>query len=75
KWLVKSKQGIVVAGGNGQGNGINQLNESGSVIGDQVGTVYVVDSENQRVLHLFNNSASGSIIIGGPRAGNGMDHL
>ncbi|CAF4931196.1 unnamed protein product, partial [Rotaria sp. Silwood2] len=39
KWVEGAKQGIVVAGGQGQGNGLTQLYYPEGVVVDQLGTV------------------------------------
>ncbi|CAF4922332.1 unnamed protein product, partial [Rotaria sp. Silwood2] len=44
-----AKQGIVVAGGQGQGNGLTQLYSPRGVVVDQLGTVYVADGWNARI--------------------------
>jgi hypothetical protein len=45
------------------------------VIVDQMGTVYVVESINHRVMRWFKGSTSGSVVIGGRGAGGRTDQL
>ena len=41
--------GVIVAGGNGQGNAMNQLNEPAEVMIDSTGNIYVSDYNNDRI--------------------------
>ncbi|CAF1165482.1 unnamed protein product [Rotaria sp. Silwood1] len=75
KWSIGSKEGIVVAGGNGWGNGTNQLSAPTSVVVDHMGTVYVADRNNHRVMRWLKDSKSGSVIIGGQGWGNRTTQL
>jgi DNA-binding beta-propeller fold protein YncE len=45
------------------------------VVVDQIGTVYVVDSVNHRVIRWLKGSKSGSVIIGGRGPGSGIAQL
>jgi sugar lactone lactonase YvrE len=65
KWMKDAKEGIVVAGGNGEGNSLTQLSYPRGVIVDQMGNVYVADSKNNRVMRFSKGSKKGSIIAGG----------
>ncbi|CAF4271034.1 unnamed protein product [Rotaria sordida] len=65
KWEEGAKQGIVVAGGQGQGNSLTQLNNPRGVIVDQLGTVYVADCYNHRVMRWPKGVTQGSVIVGG----------
>ncbi|CAF4697093.1 unnamed protein product, partial [Rotaria magnacalcarata] len=46
KWMKGTKEGIIVAGGQGKGNGLTQLPNPRGVVVDQLGTVYVADCVN-----------------------------
>ena len=68
-WTYYSKiylvtTGIVVAGGNGQGNNANQLNYPRGVYVDSSGNVYVADSKWQSS-KMEPNATAGSTIAGG----------
>jgi sugar lactone lactonase YvrE len=65
KWVEGAKQGIVVAGGRGEGNGLTQLYDPKGVIVDQLGTVYVADGWNARIMRWVKGATQGSIIVGG----------
>ncbi|CAF2062987.1 unnamed protein product, partial [Rotaria magnacalcarata] len=58
-----AREGPIVAGGNGQGNGTHQLQEPHAVLVDYMGTVYVADIFNSRIVRWLPNSQSGVIII------------
>ncbi|CAF2998546.1 unnamed protein product, partial [Rotaria sp. Silwood2] len=64
KWVEGSKQGIVVAGGQGEGNGPTQLYPPGGIVVDQLGTVYVADDENDRIMRWPKGATQGSVIVG-----------
>ena len=59
-----AKEGIVVAGGQGQGNGLTQLSNPRGVIVDQLGTVYVADYSNDRIMCWVKGATKGSVVVG-----------
>ncbi|CAF0994039.1 unnamed protein product [Rotaria sordida] len=65
KWEEGAKQGIVVADGQGAGNSLLQLDRPNGVVVDQLGTVYVADFGNHRIMRWPKGATQGSIIIGG----------
>ncbi|CAF5166544.1 unnamed protein product, partial [Rotaria sp. Silwood1] len=65
KWEEGAKQGIVVAGGQTYGNSLTQLNYPEGVVVDQLGTVYVADSWNNRIMRWPEGAIQGSVIVGG----------
>ncbi|CAF1514064.1 unnamed protein product [Rotaria sordida] len=75
KWEEGAKQGIVVAGGQGQGNSLTQLNRPLGVIVDQLGTVYVADQGNHRIMRWSKGTTQGSVIVGGNGAGAQSNQL
>ncbi|CAF3896181.1 unnamed protein product, partial [Adineta steineri] len=68
---------VVIAGGNGCGNGLNQFNGlNGAYVYEN--SLYVVDSGNHRIMKylLNNNSATnGTVVAGGNGAGNASNQL
>jgi hypothetical protein len=56
--------GIVVAGGNGAGNGLNQLDQPYGIFLDSMKNVYVADYGNYRIMKWAPGSTSGEIIAG-----------
>jgi sugar lactone lactonase YvrE len=65
KWMKGAKEGIVVAGGQGQGNGLRQLSCPQGIIVDQLGSVYVADRGNDRVMRWLKGAQEGTIVVGG----------
>jgi sugar lactone lactonase YvrE len=66
-----SKEGILVAGGQGKGNKLTQLSNPRGVIVDSLGTIYVVDGWNHRVMRWCSGVTEGDVIVGG----NGQGQL
>jgi sugar lactone lactonase YvrE len=75
KWVEGAKQGIVVAGGQGKGNGLTQLSYPKGVVVDQLGTVYVADTGNDRIMRWVKGATQGSVIVGGNSAGGQSNRL
>ena len=70
-----AKQGIVVAGGQGKGNGLTQLSCPRGVVVDQLGTVYVAEQENDRIMRWPKGATQGSVIVGGNGRGGQSNQL
>gem|GEM_PF-6922223 len=70
-----SNNGVVVAGGNGQGNGATQLNNPTSVWVDGSGNIFVVDQGNNRVQKWASPYTTGTTVCGGNGYGNGLNQL
>ncbi|CAF3385253.1 unnamed protein product [Rotaria socialis] len=69
------KDGTVVAGGNGKGNELNQVNWPTYVFVDQDYSVYVSDSKNHRVMKWMKNATDGIVVAGGQGEGNALAQL
>jgi hypothetical protein len=69
KWVKCAKEGIVVAGDQGQGNSLRQLDYPRGIIVDQLGSIYVADTGNHRVMRWLKGAAEGSIVVGGNEVG------
>ncbi|CAM4818319.1 unnamed protein product [Rotaria magnacalcarata] len=67
------QNGLTVAGGNGQGNGINQLSYPWGLYVDDDQTVYVADRDNHRIVEWKSGATSGQVVAGGNGQGSG-DH-
>ncbi|CAF2187693.1 unnamed protein product [Rotaria magnacalcarata] len=59
------QNGLTVAGGNGQGNGINQLSYPHGLYVDDDQTVYVADQYNHRIVEWKSGATSGQVVAGG----------
>ncbi|CAF3530911.1 unnamed protein product, partial [Rotaria sp. Silwood1] len=68
-------QGTVVAGGNGSGNRLDQLNGPQYVFVDRNNSVYVSDRENHRVMKWVEGAKQGFVVAGGRGKGNGLTQL
>jgi sugar lactone lactonase YvrE len=75
KWVEDAKQGIVVAGGQGEGNGLAQLSIPSGVVVDQLGTVYLSDGGNHRIMRWVKGATQGSVIVGGNGRGGQSNQL
>ncbi|CAF1973095.1 unnamed protein product [Rotaria magnacalcarata] len=62
KW---NQTGVTVAGGNEEGNGINQLNCPWGLYVDDDQTVYIADESNHRIMEWKSGAANGKIVAGG----------
>ncbi|CAF4618108.1 unnamed protein product, partial [Rotaria sp. Silwood2] len=73
---IKAKDnGKVVAGGHGQGNGLNQLNHPQCVFVDEYLQVYVSDSDNHRVMKWKEDAQVGEVVAGGNGEGSALTQL
>jgi sugar lactone lactonase YvrE len=64
-----------VAGGNGYGNGINQLSHPQGLYVDDDRTVYVADQWNHRIMEWKWDATSGQVVAGGNGQGSGAHQL
>ena len=75
RYRIGDKNGIVVAGRNGQGNQLNQLNYPTYLFVDEEQAVYVSDNNNHRVMK-WNKDAKESILVaGGQGQGSALTQL
>ncbi|CAF2089657.1 unnamed protein product [Rotaria magnacalcarata] len=75
RYQMGRNQGTIVAGGNGVGSGLNQLNHPTCVFVDQDHSVYVSDSNNHRVMKWIEGAKQGIIVAGGQGSGNSLTQL
>ena len=66
RYTIGDKNGIVVAGGNGQGNQLNQLNLPTYLFVDKEQAVYVSDNHNHRAMK-WNKGAKEGIVVAGDK--------
>jgi len=75
KWSKDEKQGTIVAGGNGKGDKLNQLNRPGPIFVDRDDSIYVSDRDNHRVMKWLKGAKEGIIVAGGQGRGNSLKQL
>ena len=75
RYTIGDKNGIVVAGGNGKGNQLNQLNCPTCLFVDKEQTVYVSDRNNHRVMKWNKGAKEGIVVAGGRRKGSALTQL
>ncbi len=75
RWKIGERNGTVVAGGNGEGNRLDQLDSPSYVFVDQDHAVYVSDSNNHRVMKWAKGAKEGIVVVGGQGPGNGVTQL
>ena len=65
KWMKGANEGIVVAGGQGQGDSLKQLSYPHGLVVNEVGDVYVADANNHRIMCWSSGSEEGRVVVGG----------
>lgn len=70
KWAPGATSGTVVAGGNGAGNGANQLNTPADVYIDGTGNLYIADQNNHRIQRWMPGSNTATTVSGTGSIGN-----
>ncbi|CAF1518604.1 unnamed protein product [Rotaria sp. Silwood1] len=72
KW---AQNGVTVAGGNGEGNGINQLSYPYGLYVDDDQSIYVADYFNHRIVEWKSGATSGQVVAGINGQGDGANQL
>ncbi|CAF3007284.1 unnamed protein product, partial [Rotaria sp. Silwood2] len=75
RYDVGDSEGTIVAGGNGKGDGLNQLNSPYRVFVDQDYSVYVSDEDNHRVMKWTDGATEGIVVAGGQGAGGSLSQI
>ena len=75
RYTIGDKNGIVVAGGNGQGNQFNPLNCPTHLFVDEEQAVYVSDYYNHRVIKLNKGANQGVVVAGERGEGSALSQL
>ena len=73
--IGKGGEGTIVAGGNGQGNKLNQLNSPTYIFIGRDETIYVSDTQNDRVMKWLKDAKEGVVVAGGQGRGNSLNQL
>jgi sugar lactone lactonase YvrE len=72
RWM---QNGLTVSGGNGMGNGSNQLYYPWGLHVDDDQTVYIADKFNHRIVEWKRDATSGQVVAGGNEQGSGANQL
>jgi sugar lactone lactonase YvrE len=75
RWKMRETNGTIVAGGNGRGNRLDQLNNPYNIFIDEDHSVYVSDRDNHRVMKWVKDAKEGIVVAGGQGKGNGLRQL
>ncbi|CAF2241105.1 unnamed protein product [Rotaria magnacalcarata] len=75
RYQLGDKNGTLVAGGNGKGNGLNQLNYPTYLFVDRHQNVYVSDHFNHRVMKWNKGAKEGIVVAGGQGYGDALTQL
>ncbi|CAF1121912.1 unnamed protein product [Adineta steineri] len=76
RWKMgENNEGIIVAGGNGKGDQLNQLNRPTYIFVDEEQSVYVSDRNNHRVMKWKKGAKEGIVVAGGNHNGKNLNQL
>ncbi|CAF0784727.1 unnamed protein product [Adineta steineri] len=75
RWKRGDETGELVAGGNGKGTDLNQLNYPRYIFIDEDYSLYISDSLNHRVMKWKKNAKEGIIVAGGNGEGGNLNQL
>ncbi|CAF3973199.1 unnamed protein product [Adineta steineri] len=75
RWRIGETNGTVVAGGNGNGEQLDQLSEPTHVFVDRDHSVFVSDFVNHRVMKWVKDAKEGIVVAGGQGRGNSLSQL
>ncbi|CAF4036574.1 unnamed protein product [Adineta steineri] len=70
-----NNEGIIVAGGNGHGNHLNQVNLLSFIFVDEDQSVYASDRDNHRVMKWRKDAKEGTVVAGGNSEGENLNQL
>ncbi len=72
RWKRGEKNGTIVAGGNGKGDQLNQLNCPTSIFVDKNYSLYISDKDNHRVIKWIKDAEEGIVVAGGNGQGDDL---
>jgi sugar lactone lactonase YvrE len=75
RWKKGDKEGTIVAGGNGKGHDLNQLNNPAFIFVDEEYSLYVSDMDNNRVTKWLKDAKEGIVVAGGNGPKNSLTQL
>ncbi|CAF1488568.1 unnamed protein product [Adineta steineri] len=73
--IGENNEGIIVAGGNGIGDQLNQFNNPTFIFIDDDQSIYVSDRDNHRVMKWTKDAKEGRIVAGGNGQGGNLNQL
>ncbi|CAF4993534.1 unnamed protein product, partial [Rotaria sp. Silwood1] len=76
KWQLGDPMGYIIAGGNGNGGGFNQIGVSYAMFVDGQYNIYISEYSNNRITKWsMSNTTYGTLVAGGNGAGNTADKI
>ncbi|CAF4610209.1 unnamed protein product [Rotaria sp. Silwood1] len=75
RYKIGEKNGTLVAGGHGAGDGLNQFDEPIKIFVDQQQAVYISDNRNHRVMKWNKGATAGIVVAGGQGQGDALTQL
>ncbi|CAF3877732.1 unnamed protein product, partial [Adineta steineri] len=75
RWKQGDDRSDLVAGGNGKGNHLNQLDGARYIFIDEDDSLYISDNENHRVMKWKKDAKEGIIVAGGNGNGDSLKQL
>jgi sugar lactone lactonase YvrE len=72
RWKRGETNGTIVAGGNGKGNNLNQLNNPDHIFVDKDYSLYISDRDNERVMKWLKDAKEGIVVAGGNGRGKSL---
>jgi len=75
RWRQNQGERKIVAGGNGKGNRLDQLNAPTFIFVDRQDTIYVSDQNNHRVMKWIKGAKEGIVVAGGHGQGTSCQQL
>jgi sugar lactone lactonase YvrE len=75
RWKMGETKGTLVAGGNGNGDRLDQLNQPTYICVDEDHSVYVAEKLNHRVTKWVKGAEEGIVVAGGQGQGNSLQQF
>ena len=75
RYAEGEQKSVIVAGGNGRGDSLNQLNQPRQIFVDEEQSIYISDTDNHRVVKWAKDSKEGIVVAGGQGPGNSLSQL
>ena len=75
RWKIGESNGTVVAGGNGEGNRLDQLSYPTFISVDHSESLYITDYNNHRVMEWAKGAKEGVVVAGGRGQGSSLAQL